>query len=169
MTKDMTAQDRLGLTDYFEETWKAREKLLDAAETLTPDEWRREFDFSWRSMQKLFAHIIEVERSWMLDDIRGEKYPYPNADEVPGLYPTPAQARLRGREVAAITRAVLAEYDLPGTRMETREVGGADGSRINLTIEQILIHVFTHELRHQGQLQVVLRLLGKKPPNADWF
>ena len=62
-----------------------------------------------------------------------------------------------------------ASFDFDLHADETREVKGADGSSIRLTVEEILTHVFTHELRHQGQLQVVLRLLGKKPPNADWF
>jgi len=166
---EVRTQDRYYLADYFEQTWKAREKLLEAAEQLTPEEWSREFDFSWRSMQRLFAHIIEVEKSWMLDDIRQEKYPYPKPEEVKTLYPTPALARARGREVADITRSVLQEYASPERLHETREVKGADGSVIHLTIEEIATHVFTHELRHQGQLQVILRLLGKTPPNADWF
>jgi len=29
--------------------------------------------------------------------------------------------------------------------------------------------MFTHELRHQGQLQAMLRLPGKAAPNADWI
>ena len=161
--------ERMDLPDYFEQTWKAREKLLDAAKGLTPEEWAREFDLSWRSMRKLFGHVIEVERSWMMDDIQGRKYPYPGEAEIASLYATPAKARAQGREVAEITRSVLAEYAAPAKMKETREVNGADGSRIRLTIEEILTHVFTHELRHQGQLQAVLRLLGKKPPNADWF
>jgi uncharacterized damage-inducible protein DinB len=169
MSKATIHAERLDLKDYFEQTWIAREKLLDAAEKLTPEEWTREFEFSWKSLQRLFAHIIEVERSWMLDDIRGEKYPYPKPEEVPGMYPTPAKARGRGREVADITRSVIAEFAPPEKMRETREVGGADGARIHLTIEQIMTHVFTHELRHQGQVQVILRLLGKPAPNADWF
>lgn len=169
MTKDTMTKERMDLTDYFEQTWIAREKLLDSAEKLTPEEWTREFDFSWKSMQKILAHIIEVERSWMVDDIMGRKDPYPTAEEIPGLYATPAMARAKGREAADITRSVLAEYSTPAKLHEKREVNGADGSRIHLTVEEILTHVFTHELRHQGQLQVVLRLLGKKPPNADWF
>ncbi len=161
--------ESMGLKDYFEQTWIAREKLLDAADKLTADEWSREFDFSWRSMQKLFAHIIEVERSWMLEDIRGKKYPADSDDEIKRRYATPAKARAQGLEVADITRSVLAEYGTIAKMNETREVGGAGGTRIHLTIEQILTHVFTHELRHQGQLQVVLRLLEKKAPNLDWF
>jgi uncharacterized damage-inducible protein DinB len=154
----------LGLVDYFEQTWAAREKLLTAAEALTPEEWGREFDFSWRSMQLLFAHIIEVERSWMIEDIRGTKYPAEDEAAIKRRYATPALTRVRGHEVAAITREVLAEYATPAKLHETRPAGSTQ-----LTVEEILIHVFTHELRHQGQLQVILRLLGKKPPNADWF
>jgi uncharacterized damage-inducible protein DinB len=169
MPRDAETMDRLDLTDYFEQTWIAREKLLDLAETLKPGEWEREFEFSWRSMQKLFAHIIEVERSWMLEDIRGEKYPAEDEAAIKRRYPTPAAASAQGREVAAITRSVLQEYASPAKRNETRELKGAGGSVTHLTVEQILTHVFTHELRHQGQLQVVFRLLGKKPPNADWF
>ncbi len=161
--------DRMGLKDYFEHTWTAREKLLDAAEKLSPEEWAREFDFSWKSMQLIFAHIIDVERSWMLEDIRGKKEAREGEEGTKRRYATPAKTRAQGREVADITRSVLAEYAAPAKMHESREVNGADGSRIHLTVEQILTHVFTHELRHQGQLQVILRLLGKKPPNADWF
>ena len=159
----------LGLDDYFDQTWQAREKLLDAAEKLTPEEWSREFDFSWRSMQLLFAHIIEVERSWMLEDIGGKKYPAEDPAAIRKRYATVAAARAQGQEVAAITRQVLTEYASPAKLKETRPAGGADGNPILLTVEEILTHVFTHELRHQGQLQAILRLLGKKPPNADWL
>jgi len=169
MNRDAMTKDRLDLTDYFEQTWIAREKLLDTAEEVAPEEWAREFDFSWRSMQKIFAHIVEVERSWMLEDIRGKKVPAEGEAEIKRRYPTPAAARAQGGEVAEITRSVLAEYASPAKLNETREVKGADGSLTRLTVEQILTHVFTHELRHQGQIQVVLRLMGKKPPNADWF
>jgi len=167
---DTMTQERMGLADYFEQTWKAREKLLDAAEKVTPEEWAREFEFSWKSMQLLFAHIIEVERSWMLEDIRGKKYEPESQDAIRSRYATPALTRTQGREVADITRTVLAEYAPEAKLQETREAGGAEpGTRVQLTVEQILTHVFTHELRHQGQIQVLLRLLRKKAPNADWF
>jgi uncharacterized damage-inducible protein DinB len=163
-------QERMGLAEYFEQTWKAREKLLDAAEKLTPEEWAREFEFSWKSMQLLFAHIIEVERSWMLEDIRGKKYEPESQAAIRNRYATPALTRTQGREVADITRSVLEEYAPAARIQETREAGGAEpGARVQLTVEQILTHVFTHELRHQGQVQVILRLLSKKAPNADWF
>ena len=158
----------MNLNDYFEATWKARGKLLDAAEKLTKDEWRREFDFSWKSMQKLFAHIIEVERSWMAEDILRETHKRPVDEAIDRLYASPDLTRSRGREAADQTRAVLVEF-VPGKLGETREGKDIDGNVVQFTVEQILTHVFTHELRHQGQLQVMLRLMGKPAPNADWI
>ena len=162
-------QDRMYLEEYYEQTWNAREKLLEAAEALSPEEWSREFEFSWRSLQLLFAHVIEVERSWMIEDIGGSKYAAEDPAAIRKRYATPALTRAQGHEVADVTREVLSEYASPAKLHETREVKGADGSVIHLTVEEILTHVFTHELRHQGQMQVILRLLGRKPPNADWF
>ena len=46
----------MDVRDYFEHTWAARERLLDAFEELTREEWTREFDFSWKSVRNLFAH-----------------------------------------------------------------------------------------------------------------
>ena len=160
--------ERMDIKDFFEATWEARGRLLDAAEKLSPEEWRQEFDFSWRSMQKLFAHVIEVERSWIAEDLLGRKYKWAGDSEIEQLYTSPAGARARGNEVADQTRAVLDEF-VPAKMMENREGKDIDGKVVHFTVEQIPTHVFTHELRHQGQLQAMLRLMGKKAPNADWI
>ena len=129
MARDTMTQERMGLTDYFEQTWKAREKLLDAAEKLTPEEWEREFEFSWKSMQLLFAHIIEVERSWMLEDIRGKKYDAEPQAVIQSRYATRALTRAQGREVADITRSVLAEY-ASAAKMQDSEVHLGNGAMV---------------------------------------
>jgi uncharacterized damage-inducible protein DinB len=156
------------LNDYFESTWTARARLLDAADGLTAEEWAREFPFSWKSIRNLFAHVIEVERSWIEEDILLGTLPSLDAAEVARRYATPAMTRARGEEAAAGTRRVLADF-VPGRLGETRAGKLIDGSPAEFTVEQILTHVFTHELRHQGQLQAMLRLLGKPAPNADWI
>ena len=58
---------------------------------------------------------------------------------------------------------------MPDRLREPRRGTEIDGTETTFTVEQILTHVFTHELRHQGQLQAMLRLLGKPAPNADWI
>jgi uncharacterized damage-inducible protein DinB len=70
--------------------------------------------------------------------------------------------------VAEQTRRVLTTF-MPARLAELRRGTEMDGTETTFTVEQILTHVFSHELRHQGQLQVMLRLLGKPAPNADWI
>jgi uncharacterized damage-inducible protein DinB len=158
----------MDLKDYFEATWEARGRLLKAAAGLSPDEWTREFPFSFHSLRNLFAHVIEVEGSWIGKNIEKGDWSYPDDEEIAPRYATPAMAVTRGDEIARRTRRVLAEY-IPARLRELRRGTQMDGTEAMFTVEQILTHVFTHELRHQGQLQVMLRLLGKAAPNADWI
>jgi uncharacterized damage-inducible protein DinB len=158
----------MDLKDYFDYTWRARARLLDAFEPLTPEEWRREFDFSFRSIKRLVAHIIEVERGWMLGDIEQVRFEPPGPEARDRLYGTVHLARATGREVEGISRRVLDAY-VPARLGETRICDDLEGKPTQFTVEQILTHVFTHELRHQGQLQAMLRLLGKPAPNVDWI
>ena len=158
----------MDLRDYFDSTWEARGRLLTAAAGLTPDEWAREFPFSFKSIRNLFAHVIEVEGSWVAENIENGEWRMPSELEIARNYATPQMARARGEEVAAQTRRVLAAY-VPDRLRELRRGTEIDGTETTFTVEQIFTHVFTHELRHQGQLQAMLRLLGKPAPNADWI
>lgn len=158
----------MNLKDYFEATWEARGRLLTAATALSPEEWTREFPFSWKSLRNLFAHIVEVEGSWVAENIENGEWSFPDESEIARNYATPVLARARGEEVAEQTRRVLAAY-MPERLKELRRGTLIDGTETSFTVEQILTHVFTHELRHQGQLQAMLRLLGKPAPNADWI
>lgn len=158
----------MDLKDYFEATWEARGRLLTAAAGLSPEDWTREFPFSFKSLRNLFAHVIEVEGSWVGKNIEKGDWEYPDDDEIARRYAIPGMARARGEEIAKRTRNVLAAY-MPARLREIRRGTQMDGKETTFTVEQILTHVFTHELRHQGQLQVMLRLLGRPAPNADWI
>ena len=116
----------------------------------------------------LECHVIEVEGSWIAENIEKGEWPFPTPAEIERMYATPPMARARGVEIADRTRRAISEYD-PAGLQEMRRGTQMDGTEAEFTVEQILTHIFTHELRHQGQLQVMLRLLGKVPPNADWI
>lgn len=158
----------MDLKDYFEYTWGARARLLEACASLSREEWTREFPFSWKTVQRLFGHVIEVERSWMLEDIEQVPYRWGGDADLERLYGTVDLTRATGLEVETITRRVLQAY-VPRRLAETRTGKDVHGQPATFTVEQILTHVFTHELRHQGQIQAMLRLLGKTTPNADWI
>ena len=159
----------MNLIDCFEATWNARGRMLDACDTLAPEEWTREFPFSWKSVRGLVAHVVEVEDSWIREDVERSAWTRPTPEEAVARFATPALARSRARAVSENTRRVLAAY-VPARLAETRVAPDRDGNPATFTVEQILTHVYTHELRHQGQIQAMIRLLGReKAPNLDWI
>src|SRR5687768_9289515 len=127
----------MDVRDHFEHTWEARGRLLDAFDALTPEEWTREFDFSWKSVRNLFAHVVEVERAWVLEDIERGKYVWEGGSALERHYGTAAGARARAAEVEAETRRVLAAY-VPSRMGETRMGLDLHEREVPFTVEQIL-------------------------------
>jgi uncharacterized damage-inducible protein DinB len=159
----------MDLPACFEHTWRARAKLLAACEKLPRSAWRRKLPFAWKTLHGAFAHIIETELSWMWTDILGRPYAGGFDDGGRRYYWTPARTRARARSVAAVTRGVLRSY-APNRLRETRRIPVFGGKGFQtVTVDQILTHVYTHELRHQGQIQAAIRHLKRIPPNADWI
>jgi len=155
--------------DWFPILWRERHRALDACRGLSPEAWRRQHGFASGSLQGLFAHIVEVERGWVTADILGEPFERLDAAGIERLYDDPETARARSEEVVANTSRVLAEY-VPSRLGEPRVALDRDGKPATFTVEEILLHLCTHELRHQGQIQAMLRLTGMPAaPNLDWI
>jgi uncharacterized damage-inducible protein DinB len=158
----------MDLRDYFPLLWRERQRALEWCADLSAEEWRREHGFASGSIQKLFAHIIEVERGWITEDVRREPFERLDDAAIERLYADPAAAKLRSEGVAGVTRRTLKEY-VPARLAETRSASDRENQPATFTVEEIFLHLCTHELRHQGQIQAMLRLLGRKAPNLDWI
>jgi len=153
---------------WFEHLWRERHRALDACAELTDEEWRREFGFAAGSLRGMFEHIIEVERSWVEDDILAAGVSRTETPRRDDWYADPRTTRRRSEEVAQITRRLLAGLD--ASRLaETRHAKDREGGPATFTVAEILMHVVTHELRHHGHVQAMFRLLGRKAPNLDWI
>jgi uncharacterized damage-inducible protein DinB len=99
------------------------------------------------------------------------KAPYTRLEtaEIERVFADPASTRSRSEAITAGTRRVLDEY-VPSRLGETRSGLDRDNRPAEFTVEQIFLHLCTHELRHQGQIQAMLRLLGRPAaPNLDWI
>jgi len=154
--------------DWFPMLWRERHRALDACRDVTAEEWRREHGFASGSLQKLFAHIVECERGWITEEVLGGTFVRLDEAGIDRLYADPASTRRRSEEITAATQRVVAEF-VPARLHEQRSGLTRDNSPGTFTVEEILLHLCTHELRHQGQIQAMLRLLGKKAPNLDWI
>jgi uncharacterized damage-inducible protein DinB len=86
---------------------------------------------------------------------------------VESIVSTPTRFRSAARRSRPCP-GVVAEF-VPARLHEKRSGLTRDNTPGTFTVEEILLHLCTHELRHQGQVQSMLRLLGKKAPNLDWI
>jgi len=154
--------------EWFTILWRERHRALGACGDLTPEEWRRQHGFASGSLQRLFAHAMEAERGWITEDVLREPYERLSDEAIERLFVDSAAARRRSEEIAATTRRALDEFT-PARLQETRSGLDRDNQRAEFTVEAIFMHLITHELRHHGQIQAMLRLLGKKAPNLDWI
>jgi len=57
----MTLTDLQTLVDYH---YWARDRLLDAIEPLTAEQWRRDLGSSFKSIHETVAHIYAAEWAW---------------------------------------------------------------------------------------------------------
>ena len=57
----MNQQELQTLLDYH---YWARDRMLDAAEKLTPDQFGRDLESSFRSVRDTLAHIYAAEWAW---------------------------------------------------------------------------------------------------------
>ena len=159
----------MDLKGYFEATWKARGRLLAAAAPLSPEEWTRKFPFSFKSLRDLFAHVIEVEGSWVMENIEKNEWKYPDAAEVARNYATPQMARARGEEVAEHTGASGRVRAPPARRAKARDGDQRHRDHVHGGADP---HPRVHaRAAPSGEVQAMLRLLAARAgaERPDWI
>jgi uncharacterized damage-inducible protein DinB len=151
----MTLTDLQTLVDYH---YWARDRLLEAIEPLSAEQWRRDLGSSFKSIHETVAHIYAAEWAWH------QRW---QGNSPTALFPAeklPDVASVRGAwsELEANVRAFLAglgEAGIPRV-FEYRLLNGSEGSS---PFWQMLQHVVNHASYHRGQVTTMLRQLGAQP------
>ncbi|GGD85746.1 damage-inducible protein DinB [Aureimonas endophytica] len=142
----------------------ANDRLYDAAERLTHEEFIEDRGLFFRSMMGTLNHLLATDRIW-LRRLRGEGEAPDRLDAV--LFP----------EIEPLRAARLAE-----DRRLVAYVAGLDAARLAATItyspltkpgriEQpvaaVLAHLFNHQTHHRGQAHALLTGFGRDAPSLD--
>ena len=153
----MNQQELQTLLDYH---YWARDRVLDAAEKLTPDQFGRDLGSSFRSVRETVALIYAAEWAWC-SRWNGES---------PTAFPvdTPADVaaiRAKWRELESNVRAVLDRLGEQGVDrvIEYKMLNGDARASI---FWHMLQHVVNHASYHRGQVTTMLRQLGAAPPQS---
>jgi len=154
----MNFQDLQALLDY--QYW-ARDRLLAAVATLTPEQYLRDLGSSFKSIRGTTVHIYDAERIWY-GRWQGDS---PSGFLDPDEFPDVAGLTAAWRALEDKVRAFVAGLGEEGIhrRFGYTLFNGAAGESL---FWHMLQHVANHGSYHRGQVTTMLRQLGAAPPKS---
>jgi uncharacterized damage-inducible protein DinB len=155
---EMNLDDLRLLVDYH---YWARDRVLDASEALTPDQFTRDMGSSFRSVRDTLVHFYSAEWAWCLR-WNGQS---PTAHVSPDSFPDVATVRRQWAELEGNVRAVLDRMGADGLD-RVIEYTMFNGDARASVFWQMVQHVVNHASYHRGQVTTMLRQLGATPPQS---
>jgi uncharacterized damage-inducible protein DinB len=154
----MTLDEVRTLIDY---NYWARDRMLDAVQPLSPEQFTRDMGNSFRSVRDTLAHMYAAEWIWYSRWIGESPAALPPADRFPDL----AALRSEWRDLEGKIRALFDGLDDQGIArvIEYKSAMFGPGASI---LWQMLQHVVNHGSYHRGQVTTLLRQLGATPPKS---
>jgi uncharacterized damage-inducible protein DinB len=152
----VNVQDLNTLIDYH---YWARDRMLDALEPLTPEQFTRDMGNSFRSVRDTASHIYAAEWAWHLRWL-GQA---PTALLAADMFPDVATLRTTWSDHERKMRGFFSSRDEGGINevIEYKLFSGHAGASV---LWQMAQHVVNHATYHRGQVVTMLRQLGATPP-----
>jgi uncharacterized damage-inducible protein DinB len=151
------------LRGFYAQIRGSRERVFGWAEALPPEVYTQEHpDFAYGSLRNIQAHVADCYLAWIGERGLGLA---PAALETDRATLTDAAAmRSRFAQVDRVVEQALSDFtDLDTPISIPHRSGTLEGSR-----RWLLLHPFTHEFHHKGQLLALGRVLGRPyPPGPD--
>jgi uncharacterized damage-inducible protein DinB len=157
----LTPEDVRTLIDYHYWHYWARDRMLDAVEPLTLEQFTRDLGSSFRSVRDTVAHVYAAEWIWHMR-WRGTS---PTALLPADQFPDVATIRRTWAEHERSVRALLEELGEAGVArvMPYTLLSGVSSAS---PFWQMLQHVVNHASYHRGQVTTMLRQLGAAPAKS---
>ena len=153
----------LDISLLYEYVILSRQKFLSQFRTLGWEEFVRNREASWNSLQGIFIHMLEVEDYLLHYDIAGK--PWPFGDRDPSVFKNIVEVENYEREVTQKTRKLL--EDLNPEEL-SREISYSEGKEKS-TVKNLLIQAFIDEVVHLGEFVCLMWQMDKKPPYINWI
>ena len=147
------------LMEYNE---KVRHRYFEALAKLPWDEFVKNREASFHSLRNIFIHTLGAIDYW-LDFLQKEKSSYKNFDE----YQTFQDVRARMEYIEKRMRDYLNSLSTEGLEKKYTVKNEANET-VEITAEDVLIHVFEEEVHHRGELIALLWQMGIEPPSMGW-
>jgi len=154
----MNAADLKTMVEYH---YWARDRLLEALEPLTEDEYNEDLGSSFKSIRETATHTYAAEWAWY-ERWQGRS---PTALIPADRFADLAALRAAWAESEKNIRTFVGALDDKGIErvLNYKLLSGADGAS---PIWQMVQHVVNHASYHRGQVTTMLRQLGAQPAKS---
>jgi uncharacterized damage-inducible protein DinB len=147
------------LYDYH---YWARDRMLGAADSLTPGQFTQSKGHSFDTVQGTLVHLMNSERLW-LRRWRGEPVQPPLK---PADFPMVDGVRMYWESLEMQMRKFLDDLGEAGLARVVRYTN-SQGVTLEFPVWQMLLHVITHGAHHRSEAATMLTELGHAPEPLD--
>lgn len=156
----MTREDAVALLDYH---YWARDRMLDALDALTPEQYTKDLGCSFPSVRDTVVHTYGAEWNWYLRWVSSSPTGFPDAAGFPDVATIRAAWRSQEQKVRLLVNSLASANQLDRVlRYRT-----FDGQEMESAFSHMLQHVVNHATFHRGQVTIMLRQLGAPAPKSQ--
>lgn len=164
----------MNVSEYYAYLSAAREQLWNFLRALPPADLDRDLiepGDRFHTIKDVVLHVTDVEDHWVHSVARGDGVNREGRFAHDWVKPDAAQYDLSwiieyGREVNEHTRKFL---DSSPDMNRSVKLVQDDPASDTVTLDQLMWHVMTHEVRHTAQIALMIRQLGHTPPWLDYM
>ena len=148
------------LLDYNVEV---RHRYFDELAKFPWDELVKNREASFHSLRNIFIHTLGAIDYWLdflMNEHLRKKQEFDDYKTIEDMraYMESVEARMQRYLTSLNSDALMKKYALRNDA----------GENIEVTTEDVLIHVFEEEVHHRGELIALLWQMGKEPPLMGW-
>lgn len=156
----MRREDAMNLIEYH---YWARDRMLDALDVLTPEQYNKDLASSFTSVRDTVVHTYGAEVNWYLRWVGNSPTAFPAVSEFPDIASIRAAWREHEQKVRLLVDSLASANQLDRVlRYRT-----FDGQEMESVFSHMLQHVVNHATFHRGQVTTMLRQLGAAPPKPQ--
>lgn len=141
----------------------ARHRYFESLTKLSWEEFTENREASFHSIRNIFVHTLGAIDHWLDFSQRQTLHSKKEYNE----YRTFEQVRAYMEHVEKRMQDYLDSLTVEGLK-KTYAATGDDDKAIEITAEDVLIHVFEEEVHHRGELIALLWQMDIEPPPMGW-
>jgi uncharacterized damage-inducible protein DinB len=159
--------DPLDFRELFTYNHTVRQNYIDTfKKTLSWELMIKNHETGWQSLKDTLLHIIWVEDSWINYSIHGledPNRPFPYSKYDSWKYIEEYNLKVISKVDNYLSSLTAESLYKPVSRLNK------DGIRRNTIAKEVLIHVFTEELHHRGEIIAILWQMDIQPSDMGWL